>query len=86
MIEIVYHGNDNELRIRKATGTEDISGDHTDYETAEEVSVGDLKVQMKGSGGKYSLAVWNDGTYSFSVSVTDGMEPEDMNTLISFIG
>ncbi len=86
MIEIVYRGADNELRIRKATGTEDISGDYSDYETAEEVSVGNLKVQMRGSGDKYSLAFWNDGTYSFSVSVTDGIEPEDMNTLISFIG
>lgn len=86
MIEVVYLGNDNELRIRKGTGTEDISGDYNTYETEEELSVGDMQVQVKGNAGKVSLATWNNGTHSFSISSSNGMAQEELNTLISSIG
>lgn len=49
MIEVIYFNDtDNEgLRIRKAKGTDDISGDYNEYKNVETVKVGDYDVTEK---------------------------------------
>lgn len=85
MIEVVHLGNGNEMRIRKATGNEDISGDYSAYQTSDEISVNDAKVQVKGNEEKIYLATWSNGTHSYSISVNSGLAQEDLTTLISSI-
>jgi hypothetical protein len=77
MIEIIYTNGNDEIRIRKGMGSEDISGDYSEYgETGTEM-VGGLKVTMKGSGGKVNAASWQSGGYAFSVTVNPGGEGLD---------
>ena len=89
MIEVVYFEKESEnegLRIRKAKGTDDISGDYNEYKNVETVKVGDYDVTEKSDGGNILVAIWTDGTYSYAIN-TDRAElsKEDIANLISNI-
>ena len=88
MIEVIYFNDtDNEgLRIRKAIGTDDISGDYNEYRNVETVKVGDYDVTEKGDEGNIFIATWTDGTYSYAID-TDRAElnAEDITNLIANI-
>ena len=79
MIEVIYFNDtDNEgLRIRKAKGTDDISGDYNEYKDVETVKVGDFEITEKGSEGSISVATWNDGTYSYAIDVAEASLTKD---------
>ena len=86
MIEIVYTGTEQqELRIRKANGQDDISGQYGSFDTVEEIAVNDLTVTVKGSSGKINVAIWTVGDHAFSVVSKGGMEQEHITDLISSI-
>ena len=88
MIEVIYFNDtDNEgLRIRKAKGTDDISGDYNEYKNVETVKVGEYDVTEKGDEGNIFIVTWTDGTYSYAID-TDRAElsKEDVANLISNI-
>ena len=70
MIEVIYLEEESGyegLRIRKAKGTDDISGDYNEYKDVETVKVGDVEVTEKGSDGDIAVVIWNDGTYSYAI-------------------
>ena len=80
MIEVIYYDENSEhegLRIRKAKGTDDISGDYNEYKDVETVKVGDFEVTEKGSEGNISVAIWNDGTYSYAINVAEASLTKD---------
>ena len=52
------------MTFRKAQGDEDISGDHNEYETVQEIEIQAVSVTMKGSEGKCSLALWQKDGFS----------------------
>lgn len=86
LLEIVYHkGEEETARIRKAPGSDDISGDYTVYPQVSEVSVKGNQVTMSGSDDQVSLAVWTDSGYTYAVSAAGGISPSDMTALISAI-
>ena len=88
MIEVIYFNDtDNEgLRIRKAKGTDDISGDYNEYKNVETVKIGDYDVTEKSDGGNILVVTWTDGTFSYAID-TDRAElsKEDVANLISNI-
>lgn len=91
LLEIIYtDGKDgDEIRIRKAAGTDDISGDYNQYAETSDVSIGGSTVSFKGSDGKVSLAVWTADGQSYSVSgVVDGggLSKTTMTDIVSSIG
>jgi len=74
------------LRIRKANGTDDISGDYNEYKEVNVVKVGELEVTEKGNDGNISIATWTDGTYSYSINVDEALlNVDDISNLISNI-
>ena len=80
MIEVIYFNENSEhegLRIRKAKGTDDISGDYNEYKDVETVKVGDFEIIEKGSEGNISVATWNDGTYSYAIDVAEASLTKD---------
>lgn len=86
MIEVIYEqGEEKEIRIRKATGSGDISGDYNDYAQSEQVTIDGAEVTQKGNDGKVSLATWTKDGYTFSVSVSDGISAEALAALIATI-
>ncbi len=87
MIEVIYTAQegDGELRIRKGTGNEDISGDYEKYDETETVTMNEREVTMKGNSGKVHTAVWTEGGYSYAVLSLKGMEKVVATDLIEFI-
>ena len=76
MIEVIYFDAEKThegLRIRKAVGTDDISGDYNEYKEENIVKVGNLEVTEKGNDGNISVANWTDGTYSYSINVDEAL-------------
>lgn len=86
MLEVIYvNGEDETGRIRKARGSEDISGDYNEYAETETVSVGGIDVLLKGDAGLVKLAVWTNDGYAYSVSSEAGMTADEMMALVSAV-
>ena len=89
MIEIIYFDAERThegLRIRKANGTDDISGDYNEYKEVNVVKVGDLEVTEKGNDGSISVATWTDGTHSYSINVDEALlNADDIAKLVETI-
>lgn len=82
LAEIQYSGETESLRYRKSRGTEDNSGDYTVYAREETLELQGLTVTLKGEESAFSLAVWTDGDFSYSVSVTTPLPGETFQRLI----
>jgi len=86
MTEVIdYDGEDEIFRIRKAKGSDEISGDYTPYETENRAEVGEISVTMKGSGELIYVAVWTQGDYTYSVSSESGVSQETMRELVQSV-
>lgn len=84
MAEITYTGaNDESAVYRISKGTEDNSGDYNTYPATETITVGSLSVELKGSEGSYTLACWTDGTYAYSLNLSDGVDASAWDTIIT---
>ena len=82
MAEITYIGADEEAVFRKAEGTEDVSGDYNAYAEETSVTIGAYTVRLKGESGSYTLATWTDGTYAYSLQLTNGQPQEVWQAMI----
>lgn len=81
MIQTIYGGENETMRIRKAAGEGDISGDYTNYDQVKTVN----GVTIKGAGDVFSLAVWEKGGYAYSVSVAAGLSQADLLALAASV-
>lgn len=69
LLQVIYRkGEDETARVRKAHGTEDISGDYNIYAETVTHEIAGMDVTLKGDGETYALAVWSDGEYAYSLS------------------
>ena len=72
MIQVFYENGENEITVRKAKGSEDISGDYNEYKESGTVTVGSLKVFARGNDGKVNVATWVNGEHTYSITVNPG--------------
>ena len=73
MAQVDYTGAGGETAsLRKAPGTDDVSGDYNEYSDVKTILVGGLSVTLKGEGGAYVFAVWSADGYSYSLSLSEG--------------
>lgn len=84
LAQIQYLGAEEQAVFRKSAGTGDNSGDYNRYETAKEISVRGNTVTLKGNGG-YCLAVWSDGTYAYSLSLSFELPAEQWSELVAAV-
>lgn len=82
LAEIQYIGETNSLYYRKSLGTEDNSGDYNIYQQEEALTVSGCAVTLKGNSDGYSLAIWSDGTYVYSIGVTAPISKEAFRGLL----
>ena len=61
-----------ENREDLSVGTEDHSGDWNEYPAQESLTVNGCAVTLKGERDSYTLGIWSDGTYSYSLSLSAG--------------
>ena len=85
LAEIDYTGEGKTACDRKAAGTEDCSGDYNVYTDVTEFEAGSITVTLKGDAGQYTLAIWTDGSYSYSLSLSDGLSLSDWQALMNSI-
>lgn len=95
MIEVIVFNNaDNSgteteaYRVRKAEGSDDISGDSNQYEKTETVKVNGCEITLRESGGNTFAATWIlDGcTYAVDFdNAGQGMSREDALTIVESV-
>ncbi len=86
LLQIVYrNAEDKQISYRTAKGSEDISGDYNVYDTSEELQVGGNTVTVKGIGGKYYLAIWEDGESAYSLGMSAGADKAEMLKIIGSV-
>lgn len=82
LAEILYSGETEALRYRKSLGTEDNSGDYNQYAQETTLPLFGCVMTLKGSADGYTLAVWTDGSYAYSISVSMPLSLEAFQTLL----
>lgn len=85
MIQVFYGGEETEACIRKAPGSEDISGDYSPYTQVTTVDADGTSVTMKGENNLAYLATWTRGGYAYSISVRAGMSSSDLSALVQLV-
>lgn len=85
-LQVIYRKGENETaRVRKAAGTEDISGDYNVYAQVETATADGIQITLKGNAGKISLATWTDKGYTYAISVEGGIPVGEMTQLVSSV-
>ena len=93
MLEVIYSDKDLEdedaveaYRIRKAVGSDDISGDYNDYSEKNDVSISGNQVTLKGNDGKVFVAIWTSGEYTYAIDVDmngQGLSSDEVIALVN---
>ena len=86
LAEVCWQTDGQTITYRMAPGDGDINGDFTAYGWEEELTAGTYAVTCKGEKGLVFLAVWSDGTYSFSLHASAGLSVEEVTAVIESIG
>lgn len=81
ILQVTYTKGEQEICIRKGVGTDDISGDYNVYDTTVTQELTASNATLKGNGGDFSLAIWNDGEYAYAVSSSEALTEEGMTQL-----
>lgn len=88
LIQVFYENGEKEILIRKAKGSDNISGDYNEYSESKTLTIGSVQVSTKGNDGKVSIATWVDGEHTYSVSVgfeNEGLDASIISDIISGI-
>lgn len=85
LLQIEVEDEDNQFTLRKAIGTEDISGCYTEFKKEEQVEDDNYFITLKGTEDDYSLATWNDETYSYSLNCKEPVSYKELVSLINEI-
>jgi len=89
MIEVSYMTEDESATgyyIRKAAGSDDISGDYNEYAAEQTLTVNGVDVVLKGNDGAWNLAIWTKDGYTYAlVACEQSMSLEEISALVSQI-
>ena len=86
-LEVIYRDATGKetARIRKAPGNRDISGNYVGYTSLERVAIGRHMATIKGFDRNFTLAIWEDNGYSYSVSLDKPISRTGMRHLLADI-
>lgn len=85
-IDVHYESDDSTLTIRKTNVIEDCSGDFNKYSVVTKIVVNGEDILLKCKDDKVYTAIWNDGTYSYSISIDNdsvGLDKDVVTELIN---
>lgn len=82
LAEVSYTGAGQTAVFRQSLGSEDNSGDYNTYNDVIEMDANGQTVTLRGNEGVYSLALWTDGTYSYSLSLSPGAPEQTWQTML----
>lgn len=79
--EITYTGSGGQTATyRQSLGTADNSGDDTLYEDTQVVP--ENNATLKGQDQRYTLALWTDGTYTYSLRLSSALSADAWQALL----
>lgn len=82
LAEIRYTGGGQSAVYRQSPGTDNNSGDYNSYKESAEISAGSITVTLSGDGGTFSLAVWTDGDYAYSLRLAQAVTADEWNAIL----
>ena len=85
LIQVVFDSEDNTIVMRKSLGTDDISGDYTEYAETTAAQLGELDVTLKGADGKVNVAIWTNNGYSYYIGSTIALSKVTMTDLFETV-
>ena len=81
LAEITYTGPDDQTATyRQSPGTGDNSGDYNLY--ADTQLIPEDNATLKGQDQRYTLALWTDDTYTYSLRLSNGLSADAWQTLL----
>lgn len=83
LAETTYTGEGHTLTLRQSAGEGDNSGDFNVYAVTEVREMGDWSVTLKGDGENWTLAIWSDGTYTYSAHAEPGFTLSEWERVIA---
>lgn len=84
MIEVDYDGErGGSLCLRKAVGTDDVSGDYNSYDLTQTSRVAGQDVTLRGAENAWYVATWARDGYSFAVVSTSALTPSQVEVLVA---
>lgn len=79
--EITYTGSGGQTATyRQSCGSEDNSGDYNLYPDTQ--ALPEQNATLKGQDGLYTLALWTDGTYTYSLHLSSGLSADAWQALL----
>ncbi|MDO5132638.1 MAG: hypothetical protein Q4D81_06620 [Eubacteriales bacterium] len=81
-----YDEEGNSVSLRKAEGTADISGVYMDFDNVQIVKVNGRYMKFSGMGEEIQVAVWSDGTYTWSIYAEPGVPARTMAAMAASVG
>ena len=85
MLQVIYYNDEASLFVRKAKGSDDISGDYNIYSDVKTVTVNDHDTVIKGNDGDFYLAMWTADGYTYAVTSDLPMSAEVFSQLVAEI-
>ena len=91
MIQVFYHegepGEDGykEVLVRKAVGSEDISGDYNEYSENSTENINGADVELRGDNGLIKVAAWTQGGYTYAIDSSEGLTKEQIESFVEII-
>lgn len=80
--QIAYENEKNEILFRMGQGIENISGDYNVYKVNNTIKLNDKTIKLSGNDKLIKLATWKINDMSYSISVENGMEKDDIIKII----
>lgn len=84
MIEVDYTGErGGSLCLRKAVGTDDVSGDYNSYDLTQTSRIAGQDVTMRGAENAWYVVTWTRDGYSFAVVSTSALTTSQVEALVA---
>lgn len=84
MLEVNYSGErGGSVCLRKAVGTDDVSGDYNSYDLTQTSRIAGQDVTLRGAENAWYVATWTSDGYSFAVVSTSALTTSQVEALVA---
>ncbi|MBP5243471.1 MAG: hypothetical protein J6Z28_01970 [Succinivibrio sp.] len=78
LFQVVFSESDKQLYLRKASGSDDISGDYNIYNKTLKNKVGAYDITLKGRDDGFYVSIWSHDDFSYAVTSDSPLSEEQM--------
>lgn len=83
LAQIDYQVSDDQrISFRKSPGSDDNSGDYTEYTVVKTITVSDYTVTIKGDNDTFRLAIWNHDGYAYSIWFSEAVTQAELENIL----